>query len=105
MIHDNSKRSLEEEKNSGRLSKRASEILECIEHLEECTDRQIKLHLGYQEMNHVRPRITELIQAGKVVECGTTVCAYTRKTVRKVKVLVHEETYQDILFGEEAFHG
>tara|TARA_R110002074_G_scaffold143898_8_gene291260 strand:- start:596 stop:892 length:297 start_codon:yes stop_codon:yes gene_type:complete len=87
MIHDHSKEAYDEEVvYSNRASKRCAEILEALEQLDEATDRQIKIFLGYQEMNHVRPRITELIKAGRLVESRSIKCVYTRKTVRVVKI-------------------
>jgi hypothetical protein len=40
--------------------------------------------LGYGDMNSVRPRITELVDYGAMVEVGDTVDALTGKTVRLV---------------------
>ena len=48
------------------------------------TDRQIKDRLGFQEMNAVRPRITELLKEGRISEYGKTRCQLTGKTVRKI---------------------
>lgn len=50
------------------------------------TDRQVKVVLGLQEMNMVRPRITEMIleERPRLKEAGTVKCATTGRTVRLV---------------------
>ena len=48
------------------------------------TDRQVKEALGLSEMNQVRPRITELVQAGRLREVGKYKDEYTRTSVRLV---------------------
>lgn len=52
------------------------------------TDRQVKTALGFEDMNSVRPRITELIDAypPKLQEVGETQDPVTRKTVRLVTI-------------------
>jgi hypothetical protein len=50
------------------------------------TDREIKDALGYADMNCVRPRITHLLDTGRLAYCGNTVCRVTGKTVRLVRV-------------------
>jgi len=46
------------------------------------TDRGIKTALGFEDMNAVRPRITELIEAGTLEEIGTMKDPITKKNVR-----------------------
>ena len=46
------------------------------------TDREVMEALGHRDMNAVRPRITELIQAGALTEVGATECPVSGKTVR-----------------------
>ena len=48
------------------------------------TDRELMIELGFFEMNQVRPRITELLRIGAILEVGKTKCPVTRRTVRKV---------------------
>lgn len=48
------------------------------------TDREIMVALGFSEPNTVRPRVTELIDAGFVTEIGSRRCSTTGKTVRVV---------------------
>jgi hypothetical protein len=58
------------------------------------TDREVMIALGFGEPNAVRPRITELIDAGVLVEVDSVECPMTRKRVRRVKAAtrsVHAE--------------
>lgn len=48
------------------------------------TDRGIKDILRLQDMNQVRPRVTELIKQGLVEEVGSEICFVTGKRVRLV---------------------
>ena len=48
------------------------------------SDRDVKEICRADDMNNVRPRITELIRKGLVEEVGTKVCEVTGKTVRIV---------------------
>jgi transcription initiation factor IIE alpha subunit len=50
------------------------------------TDREIAYALGTLDMNYVRPRITELIRDGFLIECGKVKDNSTGKTVRIVKL-------------------
>jgi hypothetical protein len=47
------------------------------------TDRQLCAVLGFSDMNAVRPRITELVIAGQLIECGKV---RDTETGRKVRV-------------------
>lgn len=47
------------------------------------TDRQITQELGHAEP--LRPRITTLVESGKLHEVGSKVCPTTGKTVRLTK--------------------
>ena len=51
---------------------------------ESFTDRTVKDMMRADDMNEVRPRITELIERGVVKEYGNTTCPVTNKTVRTV---------------------
>ena len=46
------------------------------------TDRQVKNILGLEDMNSVRPRITEMVKKGVLTEESSTKCPVTGKTVR-----------------------
>lgn len=48
------------------------------------TDRQVMTALGFSDPNKVRPRITELVDAGDLVECGKIV--EDGRNVRLVKI-------------------
>lgn len=95
MIHPNSKKVYEEEK--PKLSKRAQIIYDALcKTKEPITDRQVQVVLGFAERGMVQPRITDLINAGLVWECGKTKCKVTNKQVRLVSgVAKHYYTYKD----------
>ena len=84
MIHPNSLAAYQSE--ADRLSKRAWLILAFITHNGPKTDRQVMEGMGFKEPNSVRPRITELIEAGKLLEVTSVRCPTTVKTVRVVNV-------------------
>lgn len=65
-----------------RLSRRASAIVAFIAAHPRLTDREVMQGMGFSDMNSVRPRITEAIDSGELVEVGEKVCPVTRKTVR-----------------------
>lgn len=68
-------------------------LMRCREKL---TDREIKTRLGYEEMNHVRPRITALLDRDWLIEAQPTLCRITRKTVRTCRALTEFERDQRI---------
>lgn len=82
-IHSNSYAAYMQERQN--LSKRSTAILEHLQLSKEKTDRQVRDEMGFDDMNNVRPRITELVQAGFLTECGKTKCPITNKLVRLVK--------------------
>ena len=84
MTHPNSIKAYREER--PRLSTRASDILEHFRSGAALTDRAVKEAMWYDDMNTVRPRITELVQAGYLREAGKTKCPVTGKTVRVVEL-------------------
>ena len=49
------------------------------------TDRQIMAALGFSDPNASRPRVTELIKAGMLSECGDVIDGQTGKRVRLVR--------------------
>lgn len=85
-IHNNSRKSYEEEKEKQNLSKRCKAVVFAVDMLGVATDRMIKDYLEMPDMNSVRPRVTELIQKGNLVEHDSTKCPLTDKTVRRVKL-------------------
>lgn len=70
----------------GRLSKRAAAILAWITEAGPRTDRQVMQGMGFTDMNAVRPRITELIDANLLMEVGDVTCPTTGKRVRRVDI-------------------
>ena len=87
-IHENSLAAHGELKSEGKLSKRELVILAAFENWGggTYTDREIMNRCGFSDMNAVRPRITELIKAGKLLECGHIRCPVTGKRVRLVRL-------------------
>ena len=90
-MHENSLEAYEEERE--RLRSRSQKILGI--YAGAMMDRDVKEALGFGDMNAVRPRITELVDKGLLVECGKTVDPSTRRTVRLTR-LAH--TAQEVLF-------
>jgi len=83
-VHRNSVKTYREDQH--KIGQRAMMVLHTIKELNRpCTDREVMQMLQFTDMNSVRPRITELIDAGLVTEDGTTTDNVTGKTVRKVK--------------------
>ena len=63
------------------------------------TDREVMIALGFSDPNCVRPRLSELIDAGLAYECGDRECPVTRKRVRLVR-LVTREAQAEFEMGE-----
>ena len=51
------------------------------------TDREVKTFGNYEDMDEVRPRITELIGLKKIKECGDVVDQKTHISVRICKIV------------------
>lgn len=68
MIHQHSIEAYHAE--GQRLSRRALAILAWLERYGASTDREIVCGMGFSDMNCVRPRVTEAIEAGALVEVG-----------------------------------
>lgn len=66
------------------MGDRALSVLRLFAAGDAMTDRQVldRLYPGSDDLNRVRPRITELIDAGHLEECGAVTCSVTGKTVR-----------------------
>lgn len=80
-MHENSIRSYAEIR--AELTGRRLEVLVFMESQSKpVTDRQVMNGLGKNDMNAVRPRITELLKLKMVVECGWKRCDETNKRVR-----------------------
>jgi hypothetical protein len=84
-VHDNSIAAYHSQE--AKLSARATAVLAWITKHGPRTDREVAYGMGYGEnLNAVRPRITELIELGKLMEVCNVTCPVTRKTVRKVDI-------------------
>jgi predicted HTH transcriptional regulator len=66
-------------------SERAAAVLAVIREQGPMTDRQVMRALKFSEPNAVRPRITELVKDGALVEVGSVRDEITGKTVRLVQ--------------------
>ncbi len=90
--HNNSSESLLGERENGRIGRRAEAVLLTLRSFNSPpTDREIAAKLGFSDLNAVRPRITELIALGLVVEMGSVSCEVTGKTVRTTRALSLDE--------------
>lgn len=56
------------------------------------TDREIKEALHFEDMNQVRPRLTEMIKAGVVRESGSKLDQSTNMHVRTLEVVANPIT-------------
>lgn len=83
-MHENSRKSYEELLVS--ISERYAMILGAYRIAGyPLTDRQVLTRCGFRDMNKVRPRITELVKRGDLVECGKALDAETNRKVRLVR--------------------
>lgn len=73
-----------------KLTRRALKIIEWLELHPKKTDREIMIGMGFTDMNMVRPRVTEAVDLGSLVEVGEKRCAITGKTVRIVDLSLDE---------------
>lgn len=64
------------------FSDRELKVLGAVSRLKRASDREVMLSLGFSDMNSVRPRITELVKEGLLVEVGDQEDPVTHKTVR-----------------------
>lgn len=87
-VHPHSAIAYREE--SQRLSRRAQRVIDWLELHPRQTDREVMVGLGFTDMNAVRPRITEAVMAGRLVEVGEKRCPVTGKTVRIVDLSIDE---------------
>lgn len=80
-----------------KLSRRAQAILDWITEHGPHTDREVMRGMGFADMNNVRPRITELLEAHHLMEVGDVVCPVTNKTVRRVDIRRARFVQQELL--------
>jgi hypothetical protein len=81
--HTNSVTALRDERDAGNVSRPCASILTALG-ADSLTDRQILHRLRLADPNSVRPRISEMIQAGVLVEVGSAQDSESGKTVRVV---------------------
>jgi hypothetical protein len=74
-----------------RLSRRALAILAWLAEHGAATDREIVNGMGFSDMNCVRPRVTEAIESGALVEVGEKRCSMTGKNVRIVDLSLDQK--------------
>ena len=96
-MHINSLLAFDEERKT--LNVRCERILRVIQKYPNLTDRSILIELGWSEMNMVRPRITEMIQRGLVLETGSMKCAITDRKCRTLAIPSFEHEGQLRMFG------
>ena len=65
-------------------------VFNSISHLK-LTDREVMERLNYKDMNAVRPRISEMIRKGILMEVGTIRDPLTKRKVRFVELANKEK--------------
>jgi hypothetical protein len=85
-----------------RLSRRALKIIDWIELHPKVTDREVMLGMGFTDMNSVRPRITEAVDLGSLVEVAERRCPCTGKTVRVLDLSLDERGRRQDVRAEAA---
>jgi len=68
------------------------------------TDREVAQELGFADMNGARPRITEMIGSGVLVEAGSVKDEVTGRSVRLVRIKLQSEEKQQEFFGQSIFN-
>jgi LmbE family N-acetylglucosaminyl deacetylase len=95
IVHPNSVKAYHEGMLDDSFNIREREIIQALKVLGRAADREIMEYLGYQDLNSVRPRLTELInQAGILEEVGKEFDSQTKKTVRIVRIKQLEDANQ-----------
>ena len=88
-IHDNSIQTFYETEQE--RAKRAADVYEAFVRMgRPVSDREVMDALGYRDMNAVRPRITEMIDAGELIEVGKVRDHVTGRRVRITKIRERE---------------
>jgi hypothetical protein len=94
-MHDHSLAAYREEQ--PRLAGRAAAIVAHLAKHGPRTDRELAREMGFGEnLNAVRPRITELLEDNVLMEVGELRCPVTKKTVRRVDI---RRPRQEVLFS------
>ncbi len=84
MIHPNSSAAYAAITDEGITANRCRLILAFLRNHGASTERDVMLGLGFCDMNSVRPRLSELIDDGRVLEVGSRPDAMTGRKVRVV---------------------
>jgi hypothetical protein len=84
------------------FSEREKAVAGALLRLRTATDRQVAEHLGYADMNAVRPTITHLTQRGAVREVGAIRCPVTGRKVRVSALLPPGGIQLEIFTGSGA---
>ena len=66
----------------GAAGRRQRRILELASKRATWTDREMAEALGFDDLNAVRPRVTEMLADGLLVECGACQCPRSGRKVR-----------------------
>ena len=83
-VHDNSVEAFRDLESF--LTGRRLEVYNWVKANGQATDRKIKNSLGYEDMNQVRPRISELVEFGAFKEVGRELDPKTNCRVRIVAI-------------------
>jgi hypothetical protein len=89
VIHPNSIAALRQEQAFSCPQKRETLILESAKSwpgIGTFTDREMMQYLKLPDMNAVRPRITEMVERGLLVECQSVIDSVTGKRVRTCRL-------------------
>lgn len=97
MIHINSREAFDEIRD--KVTDRQKHIIRVVEKYPNSTDRDVLNELGWHDMNMVRPRITELVQRGLLVESGAMLCGITNRKCRTLKLPAFEHEGQLKMFN------
>lgn len=69
-----------------KLSKRAEAVYAWITEHGPHTDREVAAGMGFSHRSAVQPRISELVESGRLMEVGNVKCPETGKSVRRVDI-------------------
>jgi hypothetical protein len=83
--HINSRAAFAEGQAEGDMGRRALACYQAVCEMRSATDRMVRDQLRMADMNMVRPRLTELVHAGWLVECGDVEDTTTHKMVRVLR--------------------
>ena len=88
-IHEHSREAYKSTEVQAKLGERDRSVLATVRQCGPMTDREVKLALGFEDMNNVRPTITRLVAMDLLIENGSTKCQESGRKVRLVQVPRH----------------